>query len=153
MRQPDNKRKLWIEVMTVIVLTLGLLAWLAHAETKPLGRNELKIEVGHLRSYSAEAGLLAEQAVPTKVTETFFQTQTYLLRDKAESSSSSLESATVDSGLEANHGQARQLAGQLKSLLEQLSGSFANPDELNRASTNLKSLSAELKAAEQSLKK
>lgn len=153
MRQTSNQRKLWIEVMAVILLILGLLAWLVHVETQPLNRNELKIEVSQLRSYSAEAGLLAEQALATNVTETFFQTQTYLLRDKAQSSSSSLESATVDSGLEANHGQARQLAGQLKTLLEQLSGSFANPDELNRASSNLKSLSAELKAAEQSLKK
>ena len=152
MREPINNRKLWIEVMAVILLTLGLMAWLVHAETKPLNRNELRIEVGHLRSYSAEAGLLAEQALTTKVRETFFKTHTYLLRDKAESSSSSLESATVDAGLETNHWQARQLAGQLKSILEQLSGSFANADELNRASSNLKSLSAQLRAAEESLK-
>jgi hypothetical protein len=152
MRQTINKRKLGIQAAVVILLTLGLLTWLAHAETKPLDRNELKIEVGHLRSYSAEAGLLAEQAASTRVTETFFQTQTYLLRDKAESSRSSLESATVEPELEASHWQARQLAGQLKSMLEQLSVSFTNSEELNRASSNLKSLLSQLKTLEQSLK-
>jgi hypothetical protein len=127
-------------------------AWLVHSETKPLDRSELKVEVGHLRSYSAEAGLLAEQAASAKVTETFFQTQTYLLRDKTENSSSSLESAAVDSGLETNHWQARQLADQLKSMLETLSSAFADPDRLNRSTSNFKSLSDQLKAAEQSLK-
>jgi hypothetical protein len=63
-----------------------------------------------------------------------------------------LESAAVDSGLEGNHWQARQLAAQLKTILDNLPGSFANPDELNRASSQLKSLSGQLEAAEQSLK-
>lgn len=152
MSQPVNRKNLLVQATAAIVLILGLIAWLVHAETKPLDRNELKIEVGHLRSFSAEAGLLAEQAASAKVTETFFQTQTYLLRDKVESLRNSLESATLDSGLEGNHWQARQLADQLKTMIENLNGSFANPNELNRASSQLKSLSAQLKTAEQSLK-
>jgi hypothetical protein len=152
MGQPINRKHLLVQTAAATGLVVGLIAWLVHAETKPLDRNELEIEVGHLRSYSAEAGLLAEEAASTRVTVTFFQTQSYLLRDKVERSSSSLESALVDSGLEANHRQARQLALQLKTLVESLSGFSANPNQLSLASSNLKILSAQLKAAEQGLK-
>jgi hypothetical protein len=152
MGRTGNRRKLLTQAVVVILVILGLIAWLVHAETKPLDQNELKIEVGNLRSYAAEGGLLNEQALSASVTQTFFQTQTYLLHEKTESSRSSLDTATVQPGLEEKHWLSRQLTGQLKSALESMSVSFANPEEMNRASSNLKTLSSELKQLEESLK-
>jgi hypothetical protein len=152
MGRAGNRRKLLTQAAAVIVVILGLIAWLVRAETKPLDQNELKIEVGNLRSFAAEAGLLAEQVLSTKITQTFFQTQTYLLHEKTESLKSSLDTAKIQPGLEEKHWQSRQLTGQLKSALESLSVSFANAEEMNRASSNLKTLSSELKQLEESLK-
>jgi hypothetical protein len=152
MERSVNRRKVLTQAAVVIVIILGLLAWLVRGETKPLDQNELKIEIGSLRSYATEAGLLNEQALSASVTQTFFQTQTYLLHEKIESSRSSLDAAKVQPGLEEKHWLSRQLSGQLKSALESLSVSFANPEEMNRAGSNLKTLSSDLKQLEDSLK-
>ena len=151
MARSINKRTLWVQAAVVILIASGLLAWLVYAETRPLDRNELKIEVAHLRSYSSEAGLLAEQTLSAKTRQTFFETQVYSLRDKTESSRSSLESAKVEQGLETKHWQARQLAEQLKLALESLSSSFARPEDLNSSKDNFKGLLSQVKALEESL--
>jgi hypothetical protein len=152
MGHPVNRRKLLTQAAALIVVIFGLIAWLVYAETKPLDQNELKIEIGNLRSFAADAGLLADQALSAKVTQTFFQTQTYLLQEKTESSRTSLATAKVQPRLAQQHWQSRQLAEQVKSELDGLSVAFASPEEINRASSNLKRLSAELKQLEDRLK-
>jgi hypothetical protein len=152
MGRPVNRRKLLTQAVVLMVVIFGLIAWFVHAERKPFDQNQLKIEIGKLRSYAADAELLAEQALSTKVTQTFFQTQTYLLHEKIETSRSSLEDTKVEPRLEEKHWLSRQVAGQLNSAIESLSVSFVNPEEMNRASTNLKRLSSELKQLEESLK-
>jgi hypothetical protein len=153
MERLANKRKLLTQSAAIMIVICGFIAWLVRAETKPLDQDELKIEIGNLRSFANAAGLLSEQAQSAKVTQTFFQTQTYLLQDKTETSRSSLETANVQPGLSDKHSQSRQLAGQLKSTLDGLSVSFANVEELNRASSDLKRLSSDLEKLEDSLKR
>src|SRR6185436_3954968 len=131
---------------------LLLIAWLVHAETKPLNRDELKIEVAGLRSTSAEARLLAEQTLATRTTRPFFETETYLLNDKTQTAKQALDSAEVESGLEAKHLQSRQLAGELQNECQKLSGSFANSAEMNRSKISLEQLTTRLKQLEESLK-
>jgi len=152
MGRPANKRRLLIQAAASTVIIFGLIAWLVRAETKPLDQNELKIEIESLRSYANEAGLLTEQVLSAKVTRAFFQTQTYLLQDKTESSRTSLETDKVQPGLEGKHWQSRQLATQLKSAVDGLTVAFANREEMNRASTDLKRISSDLKQLEDSLK-
>jgi hypothetical protein len=153
MRQRSSNSKLWAQAGALVLLALLLLAWLVHAETKPLNRDELKIEVAGLRSTAAEARLLAEQTLATHTTRPFFETETYLLNDKTKTAKQALDSAKVESGLEAKHLQARQLAGELQNECEKLSGSFANSAEMNRSKNSLEQLTTRLKELEESLKR
>jgi len=153
MRQQSSNSKLWAQAGALILLVLLLLVWLVRAETKPLNRDQLKIEVAGLRSTSVEARLLTEQTLATRTTRPFFETETYLLDDKAQTAKQALDSAKVESGLEAKHLQARRLAAELQNECEKLRGSFANSAELDRAKSTLEQLTARLKELEESLKR
>ena len=146
------KTRLWTQAGALVLLALLLVAWLVHAETKPLNRDELKIEVAGLRSTAAEARLLTEQTLATRTTRPFFETESYLLNDKTQTAKQALDSAKVESGLEAKHLQARQLAAELQNECEKLSGSFTNSAEMNRSKNSLEQLTTRLKELEESLK-
>ena len=146
------RTKLWAQAGALVLLALLLVAWLVHAETKPLNRDELKIEVAGLRSTAAEARLLTEQTLATRTTRPFFETESYLLNDKTQTAKQVLDSAKVESGLEAKHLQARQLAAELQNECEKLSGSFTNSAEMNRSKNSLEQLTTRLKELEESLK-
>ena len=152
MKQRSPSSKLWTQAGALALLVLLLVAWLIHAETKPLNRDELKIEVAGLRSTAAEARLLAGQTLSARTTRPFFETETYLLNDKTQTAKQALDSAAVEAGLDAKLLQARQLAGELQNECQKLSGSFANSAELNRAKDSLEQLTSRLKELEESLK-
>src|ERR1051325_904093 len=153
MKQRSPSSKLWMQAAAVILLVLLVLAWFVRAETKARDRDELKIEVADLRSTAAEARLLSEQTVSGRIPRPFFETEIYLLTDKTQAAKQALDSAAVDAGLETKLSQARQLAGQLQTEGEKLSGSFANSAELNRAKDSLDQLTSSLKELEESLKR
>jgi hypothetical protein len=153
MRPAARTRILWLQAAVVLLLLGGLVGWLVRVEMKPLGRAELKIEAADLRSYAAAGRLLAEQALTGKTTQAFFQTQTYLLQDKAESATKKLDSVEPKSGLEAQHLQARHLARQVQTALQSLNASVTNPQGMNQAKDELANLFPQLKELEESLKK
>ena len=144
-------RKLWTQAVSLTLIIIGLVVWFIHSQTKPLDRNELKIEVARLRSYCAEAELLDARVRSYKPTQTFFQVESYLLLDKTNGSRRGLEDADVEPGLEIDHWQARQLASRLKAGLERMSGSFDNSPVSNIRSTNFSEIFVQLKMLEDSL--
>lgn len=147
-----SRRNLWLQIIAVLLLLGGLLVWLVRAETKPLNRDELKIEVSNLRSYAAEGRLLAEPSLSGKATRAYFQTQTDLLEDKAEDALKGLDAAKVEEGLELKHWEARSLARQVKTSLERLYSSFERPQEMESVKGELEKLLSRLKELEESLK-
>lgn len=133
-------------------VALGLVAWMVYAEMKPLNRNELKIEVASLRSLAADGRLLGEQTLAGRTTKTFFGTENYLLHDKVATTRQGLDSDSVESGLEGQLSQARQLAAQLQSEYQTFSTSFENQAGLTVEKDRFDLLRAQLKQLEESLK-
>lgn len=150
-RTPD-KTRFWLQTIGALLLCGGLIAWFIRAETKPLNRDELKIEISDLRSFVAAGTLLAQQAASATVTRAYFETQTDLLQDKAETAMKSLEGSQVEPGLELKHWQARQLASQVNAALDKLYSSLARPQNMNTVRGDLEKLLPQLKELEESLK-
>lgn len=142
-----------MQAAIILLLAGGLVFWLVREMSAPLGRDELKIEVADLRSQASEGAKMAEQSSPDKTTRAYFQAQTLLLVDKAQESKKQLDDATPESGLEVQHWEARHLAGQVKTELEQLSTSFAQPQASSRVKNELEKLYPQLKELEEGLKR
>ena len=82
MRQQTDQRKLWLQTIGVLLVIGLLLAWFIRSETKPLNNIELGIEVADIHTYATAASLLTDLISTTNCTQTYFETQTSLLRDK-----------------------------------------------------------------------
>ena len=65
----------WLTPAILLSAFVGAAFWMAHAEEKPSGRDELKIEVAELRSQAGVGQLLAEQAATGNVTSVFHREQ------------------------------------------------------------------------------
>jgi hypothetical protein len=126
-----------MQAAIILLLAGAFVFWGVREMSKPLSRDELKIEVADLRSHAAEGTKIAEQSAP----------------DKTQEAKKQLDDATPESGLEVQHWQARHLAGQVKTDLEQLSSSFARPQEASRVKNDLEKLYPQLKELEEGLKR
>lgn len=142
-----------MQAATILLLAGGVVFWGVREINKPLGRDELKIEVADLRSHASEGRKLAEQSSPDKTTRSYFEAQALLLMDKAKEVKKQLDDANPESGLEVEQWQARHLAGQVKTDLEQLSTSYGQPREANRVKGELENLNPQLSELEESLKR
>ena len=147
-----NKKRMMVQLVAVGLTLFGLLAWFVRAQTKPLDRDGLRIEVGDLRSNSSEAVLIAQQTLAGKTAKTFFEVQSYLITGKVKSSKNQLDGDSLEPGWELPHWQARQLSGRLKTAVEKLSGAFGQDQEIKRTKAELEDLSRQLKELEESLK-
>jgi hypothetical protein len=144
-----RKRNLLIQTAVLLLLVGGAIAAFIRAETKPLSRDELKIEAANLRSLASEGRQLSEQFLAGQMTETFFQTQTSLLQDKAQSEREKLDSSDIESGFELKHWQARHLAKQVEGVFSRLRDKSQNASQTKDELANLFS---QLKELEDSLK-
>jgi hypothetical protein len=153
MREIGKSRSAWIQAAIIILLLGGLVFLGIRKVNQPLSRDELKIEIGDLRSHASEGRKLSELAAPDKTTRAYFEAQTLLLVDKAQEAKKQLDDAQPEAGLELPHWQARHLAGQVKTALEQLSTAFSQPQEANRLKGELEKLYPQLKELEESLKR
>jgi hypothetical protein len=152
MREASKTRSVLIQAAALLLLVCGVIYWGVRAASKPLGRDDLKIEIGDLRSEASEGVKFAEQASPDKTTRTFFQEQTSMLADKVKDAKKKLDDATTETGLEVQHWEARHLAGQVQNELERLTSTFAQPQQANSVKVELEKLHAQLKELEESLK-
>jgi hypothetical protein len=141
-----------VQAAVLLLLVGGVIYWGVKAASKPLSRDDLKIEVGDLRSDASEGAQFAEQASPDKTTRAYFEEQTSMLADKVKEAKKKLDDATPETGLEVQHWEARHLAGQVEAELERLTSAFAQPQEANGVKGELEKLYAQLKELEESLK-
>ena len=151
METTTSRRNFWSQAIAVALVIVGLLILFIQAQTKPLDSSNLKIPVANSRSYAAAAQLLIDRTQEDKVTQTFFEAQTIMLRDKAEQVLKELESAKVESGLEMKLWQARQFARELKTHLDELQSSFTNTPHLKELKHQLEELTPRLKELESTL--
>lgn len=142
----------WAQAVILFLLLGGLVFWGVKAASKPLDRDELKVEVSDLRSHASEGIKLAEQASPDKTTRTYFEEQAAMLADKAREAKKSLDDAKAETSLELQHWEARHLAAQVEAELGQLPKAFARPEEADRLKRELEGLTTRLKELEDSLK-
>src|SRR6185295_3705139 len=151
MTQQTDQRRFWLQAI-VTLLVIGLLvAWFIRAETKPLDNIELGIQVSDLHTHATAALMLADLTLNNKTTQTYFETQTSLLRDKVVEVMKTVDSAKVDKGLELKQWQARQLVAKLKLIIEKLQSSFPRQQDLSNSKAELEGLVSPLKELEATL--
>lgn len=134
----------------LLLLASAAIAVFIRAETRPMTQDELKIEAGEFRSFASEGRLLSEQFLAGQLTETFFETQTHFLQDKAKSERKKLDSADPEKGFELKHWQARHLGKQVEEDLTRLENK--QTEEISRTKDELANLFSQLKELEDSLK-
>ena len=149
MRTTASKRNFWIETAVATLLITLAAAPLVRSELKPLNADELKINVGDLRSLAAAGKQLTEAYMQGTQTETFFREQSSLLRAEVTSLRQTLDSAEPVPDVESELHQARTLAARLGGAYEHLADSKRDSAA---AGNELGGLVAPLKQLEEGLK-
>src|SRR5215216_3074416 len=144
LREEIHKPETWIQAIAIILTIAGCAVWMMRQQKKPLGPEDLKINVAELRSQASEGRLIAEQLIAGKVTSAYLQTETLLLRDETEQAIETLSTYRLESGVEATASQAVEYARQLSADLSSLSYAFNNLQEAERIKQHLETTFASL---------
>ncbi|MEN3331518.1 MAG: hypothetical protein V7641_883 [Blastocatellia bacterium] len=142
----------WLQSAVALLIIGGLGFWFTAEVNKPLGAEDLKIAVSELRSHAAEGRLIAEQALSARLTATFFQTQTSMLRDKAGAVVKDLNSTAPRAGLEEELSRVKAFAERISADLASLSSSFDDRQEMSRLQEDLDTVFRQALEMEESLK-
>ena len=143
---------IWLQAAVLLSVLSSVAIWIISAREMPSGQENLRVEVGGLRSQAAEGLFLAEQAMQNKTTVIFLRTQTEQLQEKVQSVLKDLQSMKVESGLETKTAQARELAASLNTSLYNLANSLGNQQQSNDVKNALAGLFSQLSDLENSLK-
>jgi hypothetical protein len=150
MRQVTQSVK-FMQATIVLLITGGVITWVAIEMGKPAGGEYLKVEVGNLRSNVSEAMKIIEVAAAGGLTAKFFQTETAMLQEKIAKTAKTLGSAKPEPGFESKFAQARELAESAKTELGGLSPSFGDEPAMAEAQAKLKEIFGEADELEKSL--
>jgi hypothetical protein len=151
MSYPIDKKRVWFQVALLLLEIATLAGLLVYARTKPLNKSDLKIPISESRSQAAAARMVAAAAQEAKMSQTFYEAQIIMLRQKVDDAASQLASAHVQDGLEIKLWQAQRLIGELKTTLEWLETSFGKQDQLNQRKQELDDLVPRLRELEETL--
>jgi hypothetical protein len=149
MRLKAKKRSIWIEAGAVILVMALAVAAFVRSETKPMDRDELKIDAANLRSLASGGDQLTGQFLDGRLTETFFHEQASLMRDNVKNTRKQIESSQAESELELKRWETGHLAQQLEGELSALSSGSRHPGQIR---SELAALFTQLKQMEDSLK-
>jgi hypothetical protein len=152
MRQVTQSAK-FMQAMIVLLITGGVIFWVAIEMSKPAGEEYLKVEVADLRSNVSEAIKIIDVASAGRLTARFFQTETSLLQEKLAKTAKTLGSAKPGPGFESKFAQARDLAASAKTELSGLSSSFGDKSAMAGVKAKLAEIFGEAVALEKSLEK
>ena len=152
MRQATQSAK-FMQAMIVLLITGGVIFWVAIEMGKSAGGEHLKVEVADLRSNVSEAMKIIEVAAAGGLTARFFQIETAMLQEKLAKTMKTLGSAKPEPGLESKFAQARELAESAKTALGGLSSSFGDKSAMADAQAKLAEIFGEAATLEESLKK
>jgi hypothetical protein len=136
----------------IVLLIVGGAAWFVYEELKPAGPDDLKVEVGDLRSTVSEAERIIEQATAGKLTAKFFQVELDMLRDQAETARKNMASAKPQQGLEVKFFEARFLAETARDVIGRLLPLFDQPQQTSVEKAELERIFRQAVALENSLK-
>jgi hypothetical protein len=81
MRQVTQSAK-FMQAMIILLITGGVIFWIAIEMGNPAGGEDLKVEVADLRSNVSEAMKIIEVASAGRLTARFFQTETSMLQEE-----------------------------------------------------------------------
>jgi hypothetical protein len=109
MQQTSQRVKL-MQILIVLLSMGGAIWWGAVEMLQPARSDDLKIELGDLRSALSEAARIIEQTEAGNITVQFFQVELALLRDQAEKTRKNIAAAKPQPGLEGQYTAARTLA-------------------------------------------
>jgi hypothetical protein len=152
MRQVTQSVK-FMQAMIVLLITGGVIFWVAIEMSKPAGGKDLKVEVADLRSNVSEAMKIIEVAAAGRLTAKFFQTETAMLQEKIAKTAKTLGSAKPEPGFESKFAQARELSESAKTLLGGLSSSFGDKSAMVGMKAKLADIFGEAVTLEKSLEK
>jgi hypothetical protein len=103
----------WIELAGVVVVGTLLIGALAYSKSKPLTADDIAIEAGDLRSLSAAGSLLAQEFSDGQVTDTFFEEQLELTKDKVDTARETLETSDIDEEVRSDAERVKQLGNRV----------------------------------------
>jgi len=141
-------RNFWIEVGLLVVLLGSVIAAFAISASEPLGKDDLRIKAGDLRSFAASGRLLAIQFSRGETTDTFFHNQTELIQGKATDAEMSLNGAKTEPDLKEHFVKITLLSHDLSRALSELQ----NGSDVAASAARLDALTHQISNEEDSLK-
>jgi hypothetical protein len=142
-------RNFYIEVALLVMIALAVGTAIVISQISPLDRNDIRLEVGDLRSFASAGAELADQFASKRTTETFFNSQARLIGDKVKTSAQTLRDGKAKPEAERERVNAAELASELNAKYEALLGPSL---DLDIARNDLKKLAAKLRELEESMK-
>jgi hypothetical protein len=140
-----------MQATIALLIAGGTIWWIVFEELKPAGPDNLKVEVGDLRSYISEAERIIEQAKAGNLTASFFQTEVEMLRDKVGTTSQNIGAEKPRPGLEAKFTEAHRLAEMGRDGLGRLQPLFNQPQQMEDEKARLEEIFRQAVALEKSL--
>jgi hypothetical protein len=141
-----------MQIIIALLIVGGAAWWFAFEELKPAGPDDLKVEVGDLRSTVSEAERIIEQAAAGKLTAQFFRVELEMLRDQVETARKNIGAEQPQPGLEVKFAEARRLAETGRDAIGRLLPLFNQPQQMNGEKTELERIFQQAVALEESLK-
>ena len=150
MRQGTQSAQ-FMQIVIVLLLASGVGLWIAIEKTTPANANDLKVEVGNLRSYVSEAERLIEQAEAGKTTENFFRVEIEMLREKIQDVGEAVGAEKPSPGLEEKLSTAHTLVRAGAESLGRLPSLFKQPQQMDGEKAKLEEVFQQAIALEKSL--
>ena len=142
----------WLTLAILLSAFVGAAFWMAGAEEKPSGREELKIEVAELRSQAGVGQLLSEQAATGKVTSVFLREQASQLQKNVDAARKQLDPSQFEPGVRDTAARAGELSARLGDSVRALSAAYGNPQAAGALKDEFANLFSQLMVLESSLK-
>jgi len=136
-------RHFWIEVVLLVLITAGIATAFLIDEMQPLNKQDIKMDVSDLRSFAAAGRQLLDQQQKGQLTQTFFDSQASLLKEKVSSTTEALHDG-AEPAAERDRREASDLAAQLSAAVEDLEAGRSNGSSLGRVLEELKLKSKQL---------
>src|SRR5436190_3986296 len=114
------KLDFWIEAAIVLIFCSLVAAWYIISSNRPLDSEDLSINAGDLRSFSASGFLLSDQSTNGDLTDTFFHEQLELLDDKVDDVRETFETSEVAPESKRDADQLKIFGNRLDITLERM---------------------------------
>lgn len=129
----------------------GAIWWIVVENIQTAGPDDLRIEVGKLRSYVSEAERMTEQVQSGSLTANFFQVEIEMLRAKTDGVLTSIDSLRPPSALSEKFVESHQLGERSRDELVKLACFYDQPQRMGEEKARLDEIFHQILAVEKSL--